>query len=124
MPATCFIFFRPGQATLSDAAQALHELGLEVDAQADCIEVSDTDSPTFRIYWETAAHVLAEAREIARHTAYGDAMAQCTERFAIQIEDLDDALDEVNTLMEIQATLQNISEGYLYLPWNESLLAP
>jgi hypothetical protein len=124
MPVTCFIFFSPGQATLSDAARTLDELGLEVDAQAECIEVSDADSPTFRIYWEAGAHVQQEAQEIAQNTTYGEAMALCTERFEIAIDDLDEALDEINTLIDIQAALQEISEGYLYLPWNGNLSAP
>lgn len=124
MPDTCFVFFRSGQATLSDAAQALDEIGLEVDAQADCLEVSDADSPTFRIFCEAGAHVQQEAQEIAQNTAYGEAMALCTERFEIEINDLGEALDEINTLIDIQAALQEISEGYLYLSWNGNLSAP
>ena len=47
-------------------------------------------------------------------------MRDCNECFEVTINDLDEALDEVNTLMEIQGALQDVSGGYLFLPWNGS----
>lgn len=38
--------------------------------------------------------------------------------------DLDAALDEINTLMEVQVALQEASEGFLFLPWNGNLSEP
>ena len=31
---------------------------------------------------------------------------------------------EINTLIEVQAAVQDASQGYLFLPWNNSLSEP
>ena len=38
--------------------------------------------------------------------------------------DLDAALDEINTLMEVQGALQDASRGYLFVPWSGNLSEP
>lgn len=124
MPDTCFVFFRSGETTLAEAADALVEQGLEVTRQVDCLEVRDSESPTYKIHWVRGSHVVQEAVEISEQTEYRESMKHCDERFEIQIESLEEALDEMNTLMEVQGTLQDISAGYLYLPWNGNLLEP
>ena len=45
-------------------------------------------------------------------------------RFEIEFDNLDEALYEINTLMEVQAALQDASSGLLFLPWNGNLSAP
>lgn len=43
---------------------------------------------------------------------------------AVGIDDLDGALDEINTLMEVQVALQDASQGFLFLPCNGNLSEP
>ena len=52
------------------------------------------------------------------------AMRTLDARFEIAIDDLDEALDEINTLIDVQSALQEVSNGYLFLPWNGHLSEP
>lgn len=69
-------------------------------------------------------HVLKEAQEIGRGTEYEQALSRCDARFEIDIPDLDEALAETNTLMEVQGALQDASAGYLFLPWSYKIMEP
>ena len=83
-----------------------------------------SDSPQFRIRLSTAPHVAIEAAEIGENTPHADEMRKCSARFEIEIDDLDAALDEINTLIEVQGALQDASQGYLFIPWNGELTEP
>lgn len=45
-------------------------------------------------------------------------------QFVVSGEDLDAALDEINTMIIIQGTLQDATNGIIYLPWNGTLTPP
>ena len=45
-------------------------------------------------------------------------------QFEITFGDLDEVLDEINTLIEVQATLQGATHGYQYNAWNRQWSAP
>jgi hypothetical protein len=66
----------------------------------------------------------SEAAEIGRGTEHAEAMAAFDARFEVEFDDLEDALDEINTLMEVQGALQDASQGYLFLPWNANICKP
>jgi hypothetical protein len=40
------------------------------------------------------------------------------------IDNLDAALDEINTLMEVQGALQDAAKVFHFLPWNGNLYGP
>lgn len=44
--------------------------------------------------------------------------------YAIEIDDLDAALDEMNTLIEVQAKMQGATTGWIFNEWNGSLSDP
>jgi hypothetical protein len=121
MSETCSIFFRPGKATLDSAAKALEDYGLTVERASDHLVVHGDDSPSYVVRLVNEPHVLQEAIEIGAGTEHAAEMSLCAERFEVEIEDLAEALDEINTLMEVQGALQDASGGYLFLPWNGSL---
>jgi hypothetical protein len=120
MPSTFLIFFRAGSASLEGATDSLAGYGLTVVRKDDYLEVSRLGSPTYRVRIAQGSHVSSKARDIAAGTPYEEAMRDCNECFEVTINDLDEALDEVNTLMEIQGALQDVSGGHLFLPWNGS----
>jgi hypothetical protein len=118
------VFFRPGACDLDAAAKSLAGYGLTVTRRIDELTAGRPGSPQFRIVLSAKPHVAAEAAEIGEGTPHAAAMRECGVRFEIEIADLDAALDEINTLMEVQGALQDASQGFLFLPWNGNLSEP
>ncbi len=121
------VFFASSAACpdLNGAARLLAEQGLDVAADGQALVVQwEDDGPALRIRLSAAPHVNAEAIEIAEGTAHAAGMSRCNARFEIDIDDLDETLDEINTLIEVQATLQDATDGYLFNSWNGELSAP
>lgn len=118
------VFFRRGACDLDAAAKALAGYGLGVDRCGDALIVGRSGSQQFRIVLSVAPHVAMEAAEVGEGTPHAAALLDCDARFEIGIDDLDAALQEINTLMDVQGALQDASHGYLFLPWNGSLSEP
>ena len=117
----CMIFFSSVACDLRAGAAALRGYGLHVVEHNDRLVACYEDSPQFVIRILSGPTVTAEAREIGAGTSHEAAMAKCDARFDIEIEDLDEELDEINTLIEVQAALQEASAGFLFTPWNGNL---
>lgn len=124
MSDVCMVFFRCGACDLEAAALAMEGSGLKVQRDGATLVVGRDGSPSFRIGHVTDSHVQVEAAEIGAGSEHEEAMRGCDARFEIEIQDLDEALDEANTLMEVQGALQDACQGYLFLPWNGSLSEP
>ena len=124
MHSTCLVFFREGSSNLSRAEQELKKYKFDVRVDGDSLFASKLGSQEFRISLAQESHVLLEAREIGQGTEFEEALGQCGSRFEISIPDLDSALDEINSLMEVQGVLQDASSGYLFVPWNGQIMKP
>ena len=124
MSDACYIFFGPGKATLESAESSLMGYGLAVDRAGGHLVVHLPGSPSFMVRLANAEHVQAEAAEIGAGTEHEAELSACTERFEIEIEDLAEALDEINTLMEIQWALQEASGGFLFSPGTQACQSP
>lgn len=124
MAETCMVFFRPKACDLGAAAESLAGYGLTVTRQGDQLTAGWPGGPQFRVRLVAGPQVQAEAAEIGAGTPHAAVMRECAARFEIEIDDLDAALDEINTLMEVQGALQDASQGFLFLPWNGNLSEP
>lgn len=123
------VFFRSGACNVDSAAKALAACGLTVEREDDELIVGRPDVPGFPNLWflvrlASRPHVAAEAAEIGAGTPHEDAMKKCDVRFEVGIADFDAALDEFNTLMDVEKALQDASQGFLFLPWNGQVLPP
>jgi hypothetical protein len=118
------VFFQPEACDLDAAIQSLTRYGLTVTRQGDYLTTGRPGSPQFRVRLVAGMNVRIEAAEISHGTPHAEAMRACSARFEIGIDDLDAALDEINTLMEVQGALQDTSQGFLYLDWNGNLSGP
>jgi len=124
--AVSMVFFPPqaGGFDLEWARATLSAKGLDVEATPRGLAVSWVEErPVLRVVLADGAHVAAEAAEIGAGSAFEQALRACTARFEIAIDDLDEALDEMNTLIEVQATLQEGTGGVLFNSWNGELSA-
>lgn len=124
MNSTSLVFFCKGSSSLQRAEQELSRYKFDVRPHGNSLVVAGPGSQDFRITLAQQPHVLKEAQEIGRGTKYEQALSRCDARFEIDIPDLDEALAEINTLMEVQAALQDACAGYLFLPWNCKIMEP
>lgn len=120
----CHVFFRRGACDLRRAEQELRKCKLTVRQDGSSLLVGTPESPTYRVSLVGQPHVLEEARRIAQGTEHERALGQCDARFEIAIPDLDEALDEINTLIDVQQALQTASSGYLFCAWNGAIDPP
>lgn len=125
----CAIYFNDPAYTLDDARNALDELGLEIVREGECLNLSGEDLPSFAVrLLDDAATVPAQAQRIAARfgpdTREGRVLAGCDRCLWVGIGDFDQALDEINTMMEVQAALQDATGGVLFLSWNGHLSLP
>jgi hypothetical protein len=120
------IFFReaiPGVG-IDDAERLLGNRGLQVFRTAEILSVCWEGGPKLSITKSVDAHVADEAAEIAEGTSFASEMSRCNARFEISIAELDETLDEINTLIEVQCTLQDATAGYLFNSWNAAISGP
>ncbi|AJT40949.1 hypothetical protein [Psychromicrobium lacuslunae] len=119
-----FVYFLAGSATLEDAREALplHDLG-PVGVSTESFTVN-AEGLRFRVSLEESAEVATAAQQAAGDQQRWQTLANCAARFSVEVSDLPAALDEINTMMELQGALQDCSDGYLVLPWNGGILGP
>jgi hypothetical protein len=120
----CFVFFPSGRFDLDTATKTLSDRGLSVKRKPDELEVRFPGKPVLRIALATGEYVREEAEEIAADTPHAAAMSVCDARFEILIDDFDAVLDEINTLIDAQSALQELTHGFLYRTWNGELSGP
>jgi len=120
------IFFRSDSSAfgIDRAARLLTDRGLQVVRDADALFVRSDNGPEMSLVFNAEADVAKEAAEIGEGTPFAGELIDCDARFEIGIEDLDEVLDEINTLIEVQSMLQQATSGYLFNSWNGELSGP
>lgn len=118
------VYFRSGTCDLDAAVRALTGYGLKVQPRDGYVTASRPGSPEFDVGISAEPWVREEAAEIGEGTPHAAAMRGCDARFEVSFESLDAALDEINTMMEVQVALQGACNGFLFLPWNGNLSGP
>jgi hypothetical protein len=48
----------------------------------------------------------------------------CDTEIKIELRDVEEALDEINTLIQVQWALQAATHGLMYLSWNHNFAGP
>jgi hypothetical protein len=118
------VYFKAGTCDLDAAVRSVTGYGLTAQPQKGYVTVSRPGSPEFDVGISTEPWVREEAAEISEGTPHAAAMRECDARFEVSFEDLDVALDEINTMMGVQVALQEACNGFLFLPWNGHLSGP
>jgi hypothetical protein len=108
---------------LDNAVAALREANFDITTEPDGFSARWFDGPVLHL----RAGTIGEARSlIVRMTSatLPAAIAACDACITIAFEDLDDALDEINTLIESQSRLQAACNGIVFLEWNANVQHP
>ena len=126
-PNTCLLFFRDPDARFGAARlrELLADRALTVTGDEPPFAVRFRDGPTLYLSLTRGdeAEVLA-SRLMGRGHGRRDQTAGCDAYIEITFDDLDEVLDEINTLIEVQATLQTATGGLMYCSWNQNWAGP
>jgi hypothetical protein len=120
-PSKCLVFFRGTAPSLAEAGALLAARGLSVDQKSTSIGVRWKGGPELTVSKIGGAAAPKDAQEAARGTKHSQTVACCAGWFEIEFESLSAVLDEMNTLIEVQCSLQNATTGVLYCAWNGSV---
>ncbi len=126
---TLLILFKSGGATLDNAAEALQQRSFNVEKRTletggNVLSARSGSGPVFHVCFNDASHVVDESREIGSGSDFTEQLGRCNVRFEVIIEDLDLAIDEMSSLIELQLTLQSLTGGFIYNCWNGELSEP
>jgi hypothetical protein len=126
-PNQCLVFFRDPEAAFTPARmkQVLADYGVSAEGNGEPFALRWGDGPTLYasiIRGEVAAVLAGRLMGRGRkHRALANASDAYIE---IKFESLDEVLDEINTLIQVQITLQQTTRGLLYCSWNQSFSGP
>jgi len=82
----------------------------------------DEESPVMFVTYDQGEHVKHFASKVAADCeADFPGLLECEACFVFTFEDLDLALDEINTLIDMQSLVEQHFSGFIYLGWNNSL---
>ena len=123
----CLLFFRDPEAkiTLAHVRQVLEDRGLTVAGKDPVLAVTWGDSPTLRVAvtrGEVAKVLLA--RLLGKSRKHRTFASSCDAYVEITFDNLEEVLDEINTLIEVQTTLQEATAGLCYRSWNQTFSTP
>jgi hypothetical protein len=126
-PNICLLFFRDPEAkfTPERLKQVLGNRGATVTGDIQPFAVRWGGGPT--VYASITRGEFVETialRLMGRGRKYRDLIAGCDTQIEITFHNLDEVLDEINTLIEVQATLQDATGGLLYRSWNHTFSGP
>jgi hypothetical protein len=120
---SCLVFFA-GPTTIADAARALsRSMHVVEGGEVLLVRWRETTEPELTVGFNADTYVAVESAELAQRKNI-DAFNRFDRRFEVIIDDLESTLDEMNTLAEVQMTLQDLTNGYLVCSWNDSVQAP
>jgi hypothetical protein len=113
---------------LNAVNDAFRQIGVSArmwgDGDTRSVLINANDGPTFSIVLKRGDDVQGTARLLGDATPFAAVLAQCDTRFEIGIVDLEEALDEEETLRLIQTSLQTVTGGIIYNTWDEELRGP
>jgi hypothetical protein len=118
------ILFHNPSIGLSQASAILKEHALTVEDKDDTLQVRWNNSPVLTIRLARGTSVKEMAVEIGRDSPYATDLAECDACFGIFFVDLEEVLDEINTLIATQIALQSATHGFLFNTWNSHLSPP
>jgi hypothetical protein len=119
----CLVFFSRSPFGLQDAAHALSKAGLSVAPSRSALKVSWHSGPVLTVTVLHGQAARAEATCLPRHPVHSHEIEAATGLLRISFTDRNAVLDDANTLIETQLTLQAVTAGVLYTAWNHQFSA-
>jgi hypothetical protein len=118
------VLFRLPGFGIDEAQRALQEDGLSVARMRDVLAVRCDDGPVLFGRYAEGRLAAEELTGATRHTGQAAALEACDSLFEVSFLDLEEVLDEINTLIMAQDCLQERTHGFVFLEWNKSFNGP
>ena len=125
-PNICLVFFRDPEGTFTPARLK--------EVPGNYLTETGGDPPfAFRwgdgpiLYLSLTRGEFVETfgrRLMGRKRKYRSLIAGCDTQIEITFRDLEEVLDKINTLIDLQATLQDATGGLIYRSWNQRFSGP
>jgi hypothetical protein len=126
-PNWCLIFFRDAEAQFTPAQlkQLLQNRGLTVSGKPEPFTVQWHDGPKLFVSIEWGRYIVPIIRGlVGRRRKHRTPIAGCDTQVKIELSDVEAVLDEINTLIEVQGTIQDATRGLMYMSWNHNFTGP
>lgn len=120
------IFFKKENSDIKSVCEKLdrYRYSYNYDDNNEMIIIKSDLSFDFKVNMLVGKDINEEAIEISENSKFEAELSKCDAMFEIKIENLDIALDEINTLIEVQGAVQDACKGYLFTPWNGNISEP
>ena len=118
------VIFESVDFGFEDLHDALLESGLSILRHENTLAVWLEDGPLLFITMLTGEAVQQESARIGIGTSYAEELTHCQTRIEIAFDDLEEVRTEVETLVEVQALLQEATQGFIFNTWNGKLAPP
>lgn len=102
----------------------LLETGLSVLQQRDKVAIWLDNGPMLFITSVRGEAVRLKSMKIGKGSLYSEELSKCDARVEITFDDLQAVRKEEDTLIEVQSTLQEVTEGYIFNAWNRRIAPP
>lgn len=116
----CLILYHDPHIGIDEAEAALGSY--IVARRGDVLHFRWPNGPVLRIRAINA--VSARDGRVSWHLNLPTPVDRFPRAFEISFDDLEEVLDEINTLIDAQATLEDLTGGACYNTWNENLTLP
>ncbi|MCI0459387.1 MAG: hypothetical protein L0Z62_20750 [Gemmataceae bacterium] len=126
-PNWCLIFFRDPEAEFTPARmkRLLLDRGLTVTGKEEPFTVRWGDGPPLYVAIHRGSYIETIIRGlVGRRRKHRKRIPGCDTEIQIVLSDIEEVLDEINTLIEVQSTLQDATHGLMYLSWNHNFVGP
>jgi len=123
----CLIFFRDPEAQVTPARlkQVLQDAGLTVTGTEEPFAVRWHDGPTLFVSVQRGRYVETVIRGlVGQRRKHRTLIAGCDTQIKIELSDVEEVLNEINTLIDVQSTLQAATRGLMFMSWTHNFAGP
>lgn len=125
--ASLILFSQESLATpwsLTEAKEAIRGAGLSCEEEAGYLLTWFEPTLKIQVRFLNDESVTREVQALIHTLPNGQVLKGCDACLMLTFDDLLAVLDETNTLIELQLSLQDATGGILYNTWNRQLLPP
>ncbi|MEP7287578.1 MAG: hypothetical protein ABI947_17610 [Chloroflexota bacterium] len=119
-----WVLFQAQSLDIEKVHEILLDTGLSILRQPDKFAVWQENGSLLFITLACSELVRQESVQIGQDTPYAEDLSRCNVRIEIAFDDLQEVRMEAETLIEVQSSLQEATQGYIFNIWNQKIAPP